>query len=64
MSEVHGTCGLYSETHAPEYLSCVHDPEELVLCSGLVEQSDLLIDKESVRHPDLVDVVRTNHQLA
>ena len=40
------------------------DPEELVLLGGRVEPRHLLVDKEGVRDPDLVDVVRTNHQLA
>ena len=60
MSEVHGTCGLYSEAHASQYFPRMHYPEELVLCGGLVEQSNLLIHKESVRHPDQSDVLRTN----
>ena len=61
MSEVHGTGCLYSEPHAPEYLPRVHDPEELVLGGGLVEQSDLLVDKERVRHPDESDVLGTDN---
>ena len=63
MSEVHGTGGLDGEPHAPQDLSSVHDPQELVLRGGLVEQGDLLVDKERVRHPDQSDVLRTNNCL-
>ena len=59
--QVHGTGGLDGESHAPEDLSRVHDPQELVLCGGGVEQRDLLVDKEGVRNPDQFDVLRTNH---
>ena len=61
VSEVHGTGGLDGEPHAPQYLPRVHDPQELVLRGGLVEQGDLLVDKERVRHPDQSDVLRTNN---
>ena len=61
--EVHGTGGLDGEPHAPQDLSSVHDPQELVLRGGLVEQSDLLVDEERVRHPDELDVLRAHHQL-
>ena len=56
VSQVHGAGGLDGEPHAPEDLSSVHDPQELVLRGGLVEQSDLLVDKEGVWHPDQLDV--------
>ena len=59
--EVHGTGGLDGQPDAPQYLSSVHDPEELVLCGGTVEQGDLLIHKESVRNPDKFDVLRSNN---
>ena len=63
VSEVHGTGGLDGEPHAPQHVPGVHDPQELVLRGGLVEQSDLLVDKECVRNPDLLDVLSTNNQL-
>ena len=40
----------------------MHDPQELVLRGGLVEQSDLLVDKECVRNPDLLDVLSSNNE--
>ena len=54
---------LDGEPHGPQDLPSVHYPEELVLRGGLVEQSDLLVDKECVRNPDLLDVLSTNNQL-
>ena len=54
---------LDGEPHGPQDLPGVHDPQELVLRGGLVEQSDLLVDKECVRNPDLLDVLSTNNQL-
>ena len=39
------------------------DPEELVLLGGHMEVCSLLIDKERVRDPDLLDVVGSHHQL-
>ena len=59
--EVHGTGGLDGEPHAPQHFTSVHDPQELVLRGGLVEQGDLLVDKERVRHPDKSDVLGTNN---
>ena len=56
-------CHLNGEPHASEYLAGVHDPQELVLSGGLVEQRDLLIDKERVRDPDQSDVLRTNNYI-
>ena len=41
----------------------MHYSQELVLRSGLVEQSDLLVDKEGVRNPDLLDVLCSNNKL-
>ena len=41
----------------------MHYSQELVLCGGLVEQSDLLIDKEGVRNPDELDVLCSNNKL-
>ena len=61
VSEVHWTGGFDSEPHAPQYFPRVHDPQELVLRGGLVEQGDLLVDKERVRHPDKSDVLGTNN---
>ena len=61
MSKVHRTGCLDGEPHAPQYLPCVHYPQELVLRGGLVEQGDLLVDKEGVRHPDQSDVLSTNN---
>ena len=51
------------EPHRPQDLSRVHDPEELVLRGGLVEQSYLLVDKECVRNPDLLDVLSSYNEL-
>ena len=61
--EVHGAGRLDGESHAPEYLPRVHDPQELVLSGGLVEQGNLLVDKECVRNPNLFDVVCSHDQL-
>ena len=54
---------LDGEPHGPQDLPGVHDPQELVLRGGLVEQSDLLVDKECVRNPDLLDVLSSNNEL-
>ena len=54
---------LDGEPHGPEDLPRVHDPQELVLRGGLVEQSNLLIDKERVRNPYLLDVLCSNNKL-
>ena len=40
------------------------DPEELVLLGGHVEVGRLLVDKEGVGHPDLVDVVGRHDKLS
>ena len=63
VGEVHGAGGLHRQSHAPQYLTQVCDPQELVLLRGGVEPGYLLVNKERVRHPDLPDVVRTYHQL-
>ena len=47
----------------PEYLPQVCYPEELVLLGGHVEVGRLLVDKEGVGHPDLVDVVGRHDKL-
>ena len=62
--EVHGTGRLHSQPDTAEYFSPGRDPEELVVLGGRVELGRLLVDKEGVRDPDEVDVVRPHHQLA
>ena len=54
---------LDGEPHGPQNFPSVHYSEELVLRGGLVEQSDLLVDKEGVRNPDLLDVLCSNNKL-
>ncbi len=49
--------------NAPEDLAGVQDPEELVLCGGLVKVRAFLVHKERVWHPDLLNVLRAHHQL-
>ena len=61
--EVHGAGRLDGQPHAPEYLPRVHDPQELVLGGGLVEQGNLFVDKECVRDPNLFDILGSNNQL-
>ena len=39
------------------------DPQELVLLGRHVEVGSLLIDKERVRNPDLVDVIGSDNKL-
>ena len=59
----HGTGCLHCQSHASEYLAQVGDPQELVLLGRHVEVGSLLIDKEGVGNPDLIDVVRSNNKL-
>ena len=54
---------LDGEPHGAQDLPRVHDSQELVLRGGLVEQCDLLVDKECVRNPDLLDVLSSNNKL-
>ena len=54
---------LDGQSHAPQYLSQVSYPQELVVLRSCVEVSNLLIHKESVRNPDLLYVVSTNYKL-
>ena len=63
VGEVHGAGRLHSEPHAPQDLAQVGDPQKLVLLGRHVEVGSLLIDKEGVRNPDLVDVVSSNNKL-
>ena len=43
------------------YKTCVHDPQELILCGGWVKKSNFLIDEESVGNPDEFDILRTDN---
>ena len=59
-------CELFLETDFPAHKSDAYKVD----CSpcgddlrGGVELGDLLVDEESVRDPDLLDVVRPHHQL-
>ena len=63
VGEVHGTSGLNRQSHAPQNLAQVGDPQELVLLGRLVEVGSLLVDKEGVRNPDLTNVVCSYNQL-
>ena len=49
--------------YAPEDVSALRDPQELVLRGRLVEGGDLLVDEEGVGDPDEPDVLRPHHQL-
>ena len=48
---------------APEHVPTLRYSQELVFRGGFVEGGDLLVDEESVRHPDEPDVLRPHHQL-
>ena len=63
VGEVHGTRGLDRQSHAPQNLPQMGDPEELVLLGRLVEVGGLLVDKEGVWNPDLTNVVCSYNQL-
>ena len=63
MRQIHGTGGLHCQSHAPQYLPQVCDPQELVLLGRHMEVGSLLIDKERVRNPDLVDVIGSDNKL-
>ena len=63
IGEVHGAGGLHRQSHAPQYLPQVCDPQELVLLGRHMEVGSLLIDKERVRNPDLVDVIGSDNKL-
>mgnify|MGYP001489310407 CR=1 FL=1 len=54
---------LDSEPNAPENFPFVGNPEELVVLCGRVELSRLLIDKERVGNPNLLDVIGCHNQL-
>ena len=63
VGEVHRTGCLHSQSHTPQYLAQVGDPQELVLLGRHVEVGSLLVDEECVRNPDLVDVISRNNKL-
>ena len=63
VGEVHGAGGLHSEPHAPQDLAQVGDPQKLVLLGRHVEVGGLLIDKERVGNPNLLDVICCHNQL-
>ena len=63
VGEVHRTGCLHSQSHTPQYLAQVGDPQELVLLGRHVEVGSLLVDKECVRDPDLIDVISRNNKL-
>ena len=48
---------------APQNLSVMEDSQELIFSCGNVEVGSLLIDKECVRDPDLIDVISRNNKL-
>ena len=61
VGQVHEAGGLDCQADAPQDISILHDPQKLILCSSLVEQGNLLINKEGVRHPDEANVLRPHH---
>ena len=63
VGEVHGAGGLHREPHAPQDLAQVGDPQKLVLLGRHMEVGSLLIDKEGVRNPDLLDIICGHNQL-
>ena len=63
VGEVHGAGGLHSEPHAPQDLAQVGDPQELVLLGRHMEVGSLLINKEGVWNPDLLDIICSHNQL-
>ena len=63
VGEVHGTGGLHGEPHAPQDLAQVGDPQKLVLLGRHMEVGSLLIDKEGVWNPDLLDIICGHNQL-
>ena len=63
VGEVHGTGGLNRQSHAPQNLPQVGDPQKLVLLGCLVEVGSLLVDKKGVWNPDLTNVVCSHNQL-
>ena len=63
VGQVHGTGRLDGQPHASQYFPGVDDAEKLILRGGLMEQCNLLIDKECVRNPNELDILGTNNQL-
>ena len=45
-----------------EYISCVHNPQELIFRCCLMKESHFLINKEGIRDPDQFDVFSSNNQ--